>query len=114
MLAWLRGARRSAMGGMEPTVGGAGGGPPIVFLHGNPDSHPVWSPVVARLSAKHRCIAPDLPGFGKTPLPASFRYSLEEQSAFVRGVFDAFELERAHLVIHDIGGVFGLAFATEH
>src|SRR5437763_881290 len=104
--------RTIAVNGIDTFVAEAGDGPPIVLLHGNPDSHTVWSGVVARLSAKYRCIAPDLPGFGKTPAPASFGYSLAEQGAFVRGVFDALGLDRAHLVIHDIGGVFGLAFAT--
>src|ERR1041385_2561381 len=103
----------------EQTVGGTfvaetGEGPPVVFLHGNPDSHTVWSAVAARLSGQFRCIAPDLPGFGATPLPDTFRYSLPEQAAWVRGVFDALALDRAHLVIHDVGGVFGCAFAAEH
>src|SRR5437763_1552156 len=95
-------------------VGETGEGPPVVFLHGNPDSHTVWSAIAARLAGSYRCIAPDLPGFGQTPLPATFKYSLAEQSEWVRGVFDALELTKAHLVIHDVGGVFGCAFAAEH
>lgn len=42
--------------------------PEILFLHGNPDTHHVWSPVIERLAAKHRCIAPDLPPPGPGPL----------------------------------------------
>ena len=102
------------VGGIETFLGETGSGPPVVFLHGNPDSHTVWSAVASRLSARYRCIAPDLPGFGKTPLPASFSYSLAEQAGWVNGLFDALGLERAHLVIHDVGGVFGCAFAADH
>jgi pimeloyl-ACP methyl ester carboxylesterase len=106
--------RTVRVGDIETLVGETGDGPPVVFLHGNPDSHTVWSGVAARLAGKFRCIAPDLPGFGRTSLPAEFSYSLFEQAGWVKGVFDALELPRAHLVIHDVGGVFGCAFAADH
>lgn len=92
-------------------VSEAGSGPPIVFLHGNPDTHDVWGSTVARLGT-FRCIAPDLPGFGGS-MPAG-GVTLHDQSGWVESVADALKLERFHLVCHDIGGVYGLAFATEH
>ncbi len=92
-------------------VAEAGSGPPIVLLHGNPDTHEVWGSTVARLGA-FRCIAPDLPGFGGT-LPLG-GVTLEDQSAWVATIADALKLDRFHLVCHDVGGVYGLAFATEH
>jgi pimeloyl-ACP methyl ester carboxylesterase len=92
---------------------GQGEGPPIVLLHGNPDTHTVWGPVVTRLAPRFRCIAPDLPGFGATKTPTDFDCSLAAQAAFVRGVLDGLELRRVHLVVHDVGGPYGLAFASE-
>jgi haloalkane dehalogenase len=92
----------------------SGNGPEVLLLHGNPDSHTVWYRVVERLAATHRCIAPDLPGFGGTPLPASATFTLEEQGGFVRGVVDALGVKRVHLVVHDVGGAYGLAFAAMH
>lgn len=106
------------IGEVEVYVAEAGqeatGAPPIVLLHGNPDTHTVWGPVVERLAPTHRCLAPDLPGFGRTRAPEKLDYSLAAQSAFVRELLTAFELRRIHLVVHDIGGPYGLAFACEH
>jgi pimeloyl-ACP methyl ester carboxylesterase len=108
------GHRTIRAGEVEAHVAEAGDGPVIVLLHGNPDTHAVWGPVVARLAPKHRCIAPDLPGFGKSRAPADFSFSLASQGAFVRDLLGALELTRVHLVVHDVGGPYGLAFATEH
>jgi pimeloyl-ACP methyl ester carboxylesterase len=92
----------------------ATGAPPILLLHGNPDTHAVWGPVVDRLAPAHRCLAPDLPGFGRSHAPAVLDCSLAAQSAFVRDLLTALELRRVHLVVHDVGGAYGLAFACEH
>lgn len=100
-------------GEVDAYVAEAGDGPPILLLHGNPDTHTVWGPVVARLSPRFRCIAPDLPGFGGSRAPADHDRSLESQAAFVRHLLDALELPRVHLVVHDIGGAHGLAFASQ-
>jgi pimeloyl-ACP methyl ester carboxylesterase len=100
-------------GNVDAYVAEAGDGPPIVFLHGNPDTHTVWGPVVARLSSRFRCIAPDLPGFGESRAPADLDCSLDGQAAFVRHLLDALELPRVHLVVHDVGGPHGLAFASQ-
>ena len=101
------------VGAVETHVAETGEGPPIVFLHGNPDTHAVWSSTVAKLTGM-RCIAPDLPGFGATRAPEDFDFSLESQGEFVRGLVSALELDRFHLVVHDVGGPYGLAFASLH
>jgi len=99
--------------GVHTHIAEAGEGEPIVLLHGNPDSHTVWSSIVAKLANRYRCIAPDLPGFGRSRAPADFDCSLANQARWVRALFDALELPRAHLVVHDVGGFYGLAFAAE-
>lgn len=100
-------------GSVDTYVAEAGDGPPILLLHGNPDTHTVWSEVVARLAPRFRCITPDLPGFGRSRAPDGFDCSLENQAAFVRNLLNALELDRVHLVVHDIGGTYGLAFAAQ-
>jgi pimeloyl-ACP methyl ester carboxylesterase len=102
------------VGAVETFVAEAGDGPPVVLLHGNPDTHAMWGPVVSRLAATHRCIAPDLPGFGRSRAPDDLDVSLPRQAAFVRDLCAALELPRVHLVVHDVGGPYGLAFASEH
>ena len=101
------------VGNLDIHVAEAGDGPPVLLLHGNPDTHSVWATVVEKLAPAHRCIAPDLPGFGRST-PADFEFTLENEGDFVRRLADALDLTRFHFVVHDIGGAFGLAFATQH
>ena len=100
--------------GVETHVKAAGAGPDVLLLHGNPDTHRVWDAVVERLAPHHRCIAPDLPGFGASKAPRDFDCSLANQAAWVAELCDALGLARVHLVVHDVGGPYGLAFASKH
>jgi pimeloyl-ACP methyl ester carboxylesterase len=100
--------------GVDAHVAEAGAGPEILFVHGNPDSHDVWSEVTRRLAPRARCIAPDLPNWGASVGPRRFDCSLEHQAAYIAGVIDGLGLAAVHLVVHDIGGAFGLAFAALH
>jgi pimeloyl-ACP methyl ester carboxylesterase len=108
------GHRTIRAGDVDAHVAEVGDGPPVVLLHGNPDTHAVWGPVVSRLAPRHRCIAPDLPGFGRSRAPDDYDCSLESQAGFVRDLLAALELPRVHLVVHDVGGPYGLAFASQH
>lgn len=91
-------------------------GAPVLLLHGNPDSHDVWDGLADRLARKgRRCLAPDLPGFGDSALPPEWDASLESGARWVRGVLDAARVDApVDLVVHDVGGPMGLAFATRH
>lgn len=92
-----------------------GQGPPTLFLHGNPDSSEIWSGIIPTLSPHFRCIAPDLPGFGRSTAPADFDYSLDGMAHFVDELVTALGIdEPLNLVVHDIGGPFGLAWAVKH
>jgi pimeloyl-ACP methyl ester carboxylesterase len=90
-----------------------GQGPPVLLLHGNPDSSEVWSAIIQGLSPRYRCIAPDLPGFGRSIAPDNIDYSLEGMAGWVDELVTALGIgEPLHLVVHDIGGPFGLAWAV--
>lgn len=92
-----------------------GHGTPVLFLHGNPDSSEVWSGILPALQARFRCIAPDLPGFGRSTAPEDFDYSLEGMASFIDELVVALGInEPLDLVVHDIGGPFGLAWAVRH
>lgn len=92
-----------------------GTGTPTLLLHGNPDSSEVWSGVIKCLPKTVRCIAPDLPGFGKSTAPADVDYSLEGMSEFVDNFVRGLGItEPLNLVVHDIGGPFGLAWVVKH
>jgi pimeloyl-ACP methyl ester carboxylesterase len=92
-----------------------GQGPPTLFLHGNPDSSDLWRGLIERLHVRLRCLAPDLPGFGRSVAPADFDCSLENLGRFVDNLLGAVGVtERVNLVMHDFGGPFGLAWAVKH
>ena len=91
-----------------------GEGPPVLFVHGNPDSSDIWTPLIDRLPG-YRCVALDLPGFGRTNVPDNFHFSLPELADFIeRAVNQANITEPVHLVVHDFGGPFGFAWAVSH
>lgn len=92
-----------------------GAGTPVLFLHGNPDTGALWRGLVDRLRPHHRCIVPDLPGYGLSTAAPNFDCSLESLARFVDALVQQLDLqEPLNLVVHDIGGSFGLAWAVRH
>jgi len=100
--------RRIQVGGIDLHVECRGEGPPVLLLHGFPDSLHLWREVAPRLvAAGFRTIAPDQRGFGASDAPAGRRHYVIE-----RLVDDATELlaalgvrEPVHVVGHDWGAV---------
>jgi len=92
-----------------------GKGEPVLFLHGVPDTADIWNDTIRALAGQYHCIAPDLPGFGRTTAPGNFDYSLSSLADFIKQMLHSLNVSEAvHLVIHDIGGIVGLAFAVIH
>jgi len=90
-----------------------GSGPSVLFLHGNPDSAQVWEQVITLMSPQFRCVAIDLPGFGDSGPGDRLAVELDNLAEFINQVVDSLNLpEPVHLVVHDIGGPFGLAWVT--
>src|SRR6202023_774303 len=86
-------------------VADEGTGPPVVLLHGFPDTHALWRHQVAALTgAGFRTIAPDMRGRGASDRPADVAaYALPNMVADVTGIMDALGIKRAHVVGHDWG-----------
>ncbi len=92
-----------------------GSGLPSLFLHGVPDTAEMWDGIIASMKAHYRCIAPDLPGLGRSSAPANFDYSLESMTRFVDDLLNALDLgEPINLIITNFGAVFGLAWAAQN
>ena len=83
----------------------------VVFVHGVPGSGADFEPLLAAAGQVGRAVAWDAPGFGKADKPASFDQSTEGHAAFLGHALDELGVERAHLVLHDFGGPWGLAWA---
>jgi pimeloyl-ACP methyl ester carboxylesterase len=86
--------------------GGGAADPPVVYLHGVPDSSDTWVPFLERTGG----IAPDLPGFGRSAKRGDFEYSIPGYDRWLEGFLDHVGVDRFRLVVHDWGAV-GLALA---
>ena len=84
----------------------------IVFVHGNPGSRRDWDDLLSRVSPYARAVAFDLPGFGRADKPDTFDYTVEGYARFIGLTLDELGIERAHLVLHDFGGPWGLEWAA--
>ena len=97
---------------LRVTEAGPRTGPPVLLLHGFPDSAALWRHQVQALAAAgHRVLAPDLRGFGASSRPADVgAYALPHLVADVTAVLDAAGAPRAAVVGHDWGAVLAWAF----
>ncbi|MDX1510520.1 MAG: alpha/beta fold hydrolase [Nitriliruptorales bacterium] len=85
-----------------------GDGDPVVCMHGVPASSFLYRKVLRELAARGlRGVAFDLPGLGLAERPEDFDYSWTGLGRWAVAAVDALELERFHLVVHDIGGPVG-------
>jgi pimeloyl-ACP methyl ester carboxylesterase len=96
---------RIELDGVTLDVHDSGTGPPIVLLHGWPDTKDVWRhQVPALLAAGYRVIAPDLRGFGGSSRPTAVEaYTAPTMVGDVIGLLDHLAIDRAHLIGHDWG-----------
>jgi len=93
-----------------------GDGETVVLLHGEPTWSYLWRKVMPPLlDAGHRCIAPDLPGFGRSEKPTELEwYSYDRHTEAIASLFEELDLGDVTLVVHDWGGPIGLRVAAEH
>lgn len=104
------------VGGLRMAHVEAGGGAPVLMLHGEP----TWSflyrkmiPVFA--AAGFRALAPDLIGFGRSDKPAAVGdYSYAAHVSWTRTWIEALDLHEITLVCQDWGSLIGLRLAAEH
>src|SRR5512135_2036868 len=106
---------RSA-GGLRLAHIDAGDGPPVILFHGEPTWSFLWRKVIPPVrEAGYRCIAPDLPGFGRSDKPMDIAwYSYDRHVAMMAPLLDELDLRGATAVVHDWGGPIGLRLAVEH
>jgi pimeloyl-ACP methyl ester carboxylesterase len=91
-----------------------GQGPPVLLLHGFPDSRHLWRyqiPVLAEAGV--RVIAPDLRGFGDAPKPEGvehYRTAIIAQE--IIGLLDVLQIDQVRLVGHDWGAALAWVLAA--
>jgi len=94
-----------------------GTGYPVVFLHGSGPGVSAWAnwnKLFPLLKDKYRIIAPDLAGFGYTERPENAVYDMANWVKQVETLFDALELDDAHLVGNSFGGALAMSIAIRN
>ncbi len=93
-----------------------GEGEPIVLFHGEPTWSLLWRHVMPPLlAAGHRCIASDMPGFGRSDKPTDMGwYSYDRHAEAAAWVLEQLDVRDATFVVHDWGGPVGMRVAAEH
>jgi pimeloyl-ACP methyl ester carboxylesterase len=90
--------------------------PVILLLHGFPASSFMFRELIPRLASDCRVIAPDLPGFGFTEVPAErkYAYSFDGLAATIEAFTRALNLNRYAIYVFDYGAPIGFRLAMAH
>jgi pimeloyl-ACP methyl ester carboxylesterase len=88
---------------------------PLVLTHGIPRDSFLYRKMIPLLAVRRTVRALDLYGFGLSDKPKDKRrYYFPEFERFLGKFLDALNIERAHLVCHDVGGPFTIGFAVRN
>jgi len=94
-----------------------GSGPPLLLLHGYPQSHVMWARVATELAARFTVVAADLRGYGRSSAPESQkgeRYTKRVMAQDVIAAMSALGHERFAVAGHDRGGRVAYRLALDH
>jgi pimeloyl-ACP methyl ester carboxylesterase len=94
---------------------GSPNAPVVLLLHGFPTSSFQYRELIPRLAGEYRVIAPDLPGFGFTDIPAtrSYTYTFDALAQTMLAFTDALQLKRYALYLFDYGAPTGFRLAMQ-
>ncbi len=110
--------RRIDTGEAEIFLRLGGSGPPLLLLHGFPQTHAMWHRVAPALAEHFTLVIPDLRGYGASSVPPSdaahLAYSKRAMAADMVRVMDQLGYDRFHLAGHDRGGRAAYRLALDH
>jgi len=110
--------RDIALGPYPLNVATAGQGPPLLLLHGYPQTQAIWHRIAPRLAERFTLVMPDLPGYGASAGPApdleNVHYSKRTMAAVMVALMDHLGHERFGVAGHDRGGRVGYRLALDH
>ncbi len=107
----------SLAGGLRYHYLDEGQGDPVVMLHGNPTWSFFYRNLIAGLRGRYRAIVPDHIGCGLSDKPddRAYDYTLARRVDDLAALLDHLALkENLTLVLHDWGGMIGMAYASRH
>jgi haloacetate dehalogenase len=110
--------RRIQTSGPEIHVTQGGHGPPLLLLHGYPQTHAIWHKVASALAARFTVVAADLRGYGDSAKPAGLpdhsNYSKRAMALDQVEVMQTLGFEQFFVVGHDRGGRVAHRMALDH
>lgn len=96
----------------------AGSGPPLLLLHGFPETHVMWRDIAVALAQRFSVVVADLRGYGKSGCPGSdadhTAYSKRAMAHDMVQVMNALGFDRFMLAGHDRGGRVAYRLALDH
>ena len=99
---------------LDVQVAGHGGNPPVILLHGFPESHRTWRGIVPDLATDHFVLAPDQRGYARSSKPEGVEnYTPDRIVADLIALADHFGIDRFTLVGHDWGGAIAWLAALQ-
>jgi haloacetate dehalogenase len=111
-------SRRFATSGAEIFARMGGDGPPLVLLHGYPQTHVMWHLVAPKLAERFRLILCDLRGYGQSSVPPTVpdhsTYSKRAMARDVIEIADQLGFKSFFLCGHDRGGRVAYRLALDH
>jgi haloacetate dehalogenase len=106
----------ASRGTVHAMVGGSG--PPVLLLHGYPQSHLMWHAVAPLLADRHTVVASDLAGYGESfrpaPAPDHIPHSKRAMALDQVEAMAALGFDRFAVAGHDRGGRVGYRMALDH
>ena len=95
-----------------------GAGPPLLLLHGCPQTHMMWRKVAGELAREFTVIAPDLRGYGESskpePVEDHANYSKRAMAGDALALMKTFGFDRFRVAGHDRGGRVAYRLALDH
>lgn len=98
--------------GIRQHVVEAGDGPPVILLHGFPETGYAWRFQIPVLAERYRVIVPDLRGYGETEKPAT-GYDKRNMALDIRELMRELNIGKVALVGHDRGARVATRFAKD-
>jgi pimeloyl-ACP methyl ester carboxylesterase len=90
---------------LNVALAGAADAPPVILLHGFPESHRTWRAIVPLLGDRFRLVMPDQRGFAGSDMPQDVEaYATDTLIDDIFALADALHIENFALVGHDWGG----------
>ena len=92
------------------------GAPKLLLLHGFPTSGHMFRDLIPLLAGKFHLIAPDLPGFGLSDMPAreKFKYTFDNIARVIERFTEIVEFDRFAVYVFDYGAPTGFRLAVRH